>query len=120
MTDVAFLADADPVTMNATDLADGAVPMAAPDMTFPAIGLVTGTLACEVDATHMTFSDNYSVLGSERTDMWCGGEISRWDNYPAMMVRLVQNDLLNWNSEDPGGVRGSVTCSNVPCNSRRV
>ena len=42
--DVAFLADADPVTMNVTDLADaGAMPLAAADMTFPAIGLVTGT-----------------------------------------------------------------------------
>ena len=108
VADGAFLADADPVTMGVTDLADaGVVPLAAPDMTFPAIGLVTGTVACEVDATPMTFSDNYcSVPGSEWTDMWCGGEISRWDNCPAMMVGLVQNDLLNWNSEDPREVFG--------------
>ena len=47
--DVAFLANADPVTMGVTDLADaGAVPLAAPDMTFPTIGLVTGTVTCEL------------------------------------------------------------------------
>ena len=102
--DVPFLADADPVTDQADD---GAVPLAVPDMTFPAIGLVTGTVACEVDATPMTFSDNYGgVPDSEWTDRWCGGEISRRDNCPAMMVGLVQNDLLNWNLEDPREVFG--------------
>ena len=105
MADAAFLTDADPVITNVTDLADagaGAVPLAAPDVTFPAIGLVTGTVACEVDATPMMLSENYgSVPGSEWPDMWCDGEISRRDNYPAMMVGLVQKDLLNWNSEYP-------------------
>ena len=50
----------------------------------------------------MTNSDNYGSLpGSELTDMWCGGEISRRNVCPVMMVGLVQNDLLNGNSEDP-------------------
>ena len=73
--DVAFLANADPVTMGVTDLADaGAVPLAAPDMTFPEIEVVT-------------------VVSSQNV---C----------PAMMVGLMQNDLLNGNSEDPREVVG--------------
>ena len=96
--DVVFMADADPVTMNVTDLADaGAVPLAAPDMTFPAIGLVIGTVACEGDATPTTISDNYgSIPGSKWTDMWCGGEISRRDNW------TVELEL----GRSPRGVRG--------------
>ena len=99
--DVAFLADV-------TDLADaGVVPLAAPDMTFPEIELVTGTVACEWVVTPMTINDNYGGLpGSEWADMWCGGEISRQNICPAMMVGLVQNDLLNGNSEDPREVFG--------------
>ena len=93
--DVAFLANA------------GVVPLAAPDMTFPSIEFVTGTVACEVDATPMTISDNYGSLPcSEWTDMWCGREISRRNICPAMMVGLVQNDLLNGDSEDPREVFG--------------
>ena len=105
---MAFLANADTVSMGVTDLANaGAVPLAAPDMTFPAIELVTGTVACEVDVTPMTNGDNYGSLpGSEWTDMWCGGEISRRNICPAMMVGLVQNDLLNGISEDPREVFG--------------
>ena len=80
--DVAFLANADPVTMGVTDLADaGVIPM--------------------------TISENYGgVAGSEGADMWCGGKISHRNIAPAMIVGLVQNYLLNGNSENPREVFG--------------
>ena len=89
--DVAFLADAEEVTVGVAELADagmlfpadpagilfpadpaGTVPLAAPDMTFPAIGLVTGTVACEVDVTHMTISDTITVVFLARNGQICG------------------------------------------------
>ena len=75
--DVAFLADADPVTMGVTGLADaGTVPLAASDMTFPEIELVTGTVVCGGEVTPMTIIENYDGFpGSEGTDMWCGRDL---------------------------------------------
>ena len=115
--DVAFLADADPVTIGVTGLADvGAVPLAVTDITFPEVGLVCMDVVNEVDVTPGKCGDDYGSLHGDGID---GYVMSRkvFNSCSAVLFEMVTVGTVGFARDRQEVFRNSISdlaCLVVP------